>query len=206
MILQNFNYLKIIHRDPFISFLVAVRSGQNLYNVHLWSPNVESVLKYTLPDLGKELRKTVKTSFINVNHPLKLVTDVRVQAFGDQTLRVKLDHILFYSNGSQISSEKAHQILEDEGLHDVVTRHTAQTFKKFLETPFLIHTKHKLVKNLMVSKNEPSEVTEIKRLLASNLEKNIHQVNLQLVMKKAITIPMETPRFPMKVYLGNCKN
>ena len=58
----------------------------------------------------------------------------------------------------------------------------------------------------MVSKNEPSEVTEIKKLLASDLEKNIHQVNFQLVMKKAIAIPMETPRFPKKVYLGNWKN
>ena len=173
---------------------------------HLWSPNVESALKYTLPDLGKELRKTVKTSSINLNHPLKMVADVRVQAFGDQTLRVKLDHILFYSNGSQISPEKAHQILEDNGQHDVVTRHTAQTFKNFLETPFLVHTKHHLVKNLMVTKNEPSEVTEIKKLLASDLEKNIHQVNFQLVMKKAIAIPMETPRFPKKVYLGNWKN
>ena len=147
MIPQKFNHLKICLSDPLISFLVAARSGQSLNNKHLWSPNVESILKYTLPDLGKELRKAIKASFINVNHPLKLVTDVRVQAFGDQTLRVKLDHILFYSNGSQINPEKAHQILHDERLHEVGTHHTAQTFKKFLETPFLIHTKHKLVKN-----------------------------------------------------------
>ena len=171
-------------------------------NEYLWSPNVESVLKYTLPNLGKEMRETVQSSSTIGVHPLKLDADVRVQVFGDQTLRVKLDNIQFSSNGNQITLQKAHQILVDERLNQVGNGHSAQRFLNSLTTPFLIQTKRRLIKKVVVSKNEPSEVTEIKKLLASDLGKNGRQVNLQLVMKKAIVTPMETPRFPMKVDLG----
>ena len=57
-----------------------------------------------------------------------------------------------------------------------------------------------------VSQNEPAEVTEIKKLLVSNLEKNSSQFHLQLLMKTAIIIPLEVPRFPMKVDIGNFRN
>ena len=135
-------------------------------------------------------------------HSLKLDAEVRAQTFGDHTLRVKLDHIQFSSNGNHISLQKAHQILEDGRAKQVGNGHTAQSFLNSLTTPFLIYTKRRLVKKVVVSKNEPSEVTEIKKLLASDLGKNGRQVNLQLVIKKAIATPMETPRFPMKVDLG----
>ena len=183
-------------------FLFAARSGQPLNHEYLWSPNVESVLKYTLPNLSKEMRKTVVSSSTIDVTPLKLDADVIVQAFNDQTLWVKLDHIQFSSNGNQISLQKAHQILEDERANQVGNGLTAQRFLNSLTTPFLIHTKRRSVKNVVVSKNELSEVTEIKKILASDLGKNGRQFNLKLVMKKAINKPMETPRFPMIVDLG----
>jgi len=177
------------------------RSGQILNNEYLWSPNTESLLKYTLPNLVKDMRKTFLPNSSIERHPLKLDADVRVQAFDDQTLRVKFDHIQFSSNGNQISLQKAHQILDGERSNQVGNGHTAQRFLNSLITPFLIHTKRHSVKKVVVSKHEPSEVTEIKKVLASDLGKNGRQVNLQLVMKKAIVTPMETPRFPMKVDL-----
>ena len=186
----------------FFFFRVAERTGKTLNNEYLWSPNVESVLKYTLPNLSKEMRKTVVSSSTIDVLPLKLDADVIVQAFGDQTLSVKLEHIHFSSNGIQISLQKAHQILDGERSNQVGNGHTAQRFLNSLTTPFLIHTKHRLVKKVVVSKNEPSEVTEIKKILASDLGKNGRQLNLKLVMKKAIDTPMETPRSPMMVDLG----
>ena len=183
-------------------FLFTARSGQPLNHEYLWSPNVESVLKYTLPNLSKKMRKTVVSSSTIDVLPLKLDADVIVQAFGDQTLSVKLEHIHFSSNGIQISLQKAHQILDGERSNQVGNGHTAQRFLNSLTTPFLIHTKRRLVKKVVVSKNELSEVTEIKKILASDLGKNGRQFNLKLVMKKAIATPMETPRFPMKLDLG----
>ena len=148
------------------------------------------------------MRKPVQSNSTIDVPPLTLDADVIVQAFGDQTLRVKFDHIQFSSNGNQISLQKAHQILEDERANQVGNGHTAQRFLNSLTTPFLIHTKRRSVKNVVVSKNELSEVTEIKKILASDLGKNGRQFNLKLVMKKAIDTPMETPRSPMMVDLG----
>ena len=149
------------------------------------------------------MRKPVQSNSTIDVPPLTLDADVIVQAFGDQTLRVKFDHIQFSSNGNQISLQKAHQILDGERSDQVGNGHTAQRFLNSLTTPFLIHTKRRLVKKVVVSKNEPSEVAEIKKLLASELGKNGRLVNLHLVMKKTIATPMETPRFPMMVDLGN---
>ena len=62
----------------------------------------------------KGFRNSVKHVSTFDGNPLKLVAKVKVQAFGDMTLRVKLDQILFYSNGRIVNNEEAHQILQDE--------------------------------------------------------------------------------------------
>ena len=138
-------------------------------------------------------------------HPLKLEGEVKVQAFNDQTLRVKLDHIHFYSNGTEISLTNAHQILHTERSSGGLMGHTVQIFENSLIAPFMVLTKGGVLKKMIVSMNEPAEVTEIKKLLASDLEMKTNQVQLDLVMKKAISTPLETPRFPSKVDLGNCR-
>ena len=150
------------------------------------------------------LRKSEQPTSNFVGHPLKLVANVKVQAFNDKTLRVKLNQIRFYSNGSIISLDKAHEILGQEISNEGAIGHTVKKFKEMLTMPFLLHTKRGLVKNVIVSQNEPAEVTEIKKLVASNLEKNTSHVRLQLIMKKAIIVPLKTPRFPMRVDIGAC--
>ena len=170
---------------------------------YLSSPNVEYTFEYTAPNLMKGFRNSVKHVSTFDGNPLKLVAKVKVQAFGDMTLRVKLDQILFYSNGRIVNNEEAHQILQDETSNLVGINHNDQTFKKMLTMPFLLHIKRGVVKKMIVNRNEPVEVMEIKKLLASNLEKKSGHVDLQLLMKTAIIIPLETPRFPMKIDIGN---
>ena len=174
-------------------------------NGYSWSPNVESVFKYTSADLGNALRKTDMPYSTIVGHPLRLKGEVKVQAFNDQTLRVKLDHIHFYSNGTELSITNAHQILDTERSKGGLLGHTARIFENSLIAPFMVLTKGGVLRKIIVSMNEPAEVTEIKKLLASDLEMKTNQVQLDLVMKKAISTPLETPRFPSKVDLGNCR-
>ena len=149
------------------------------------------------------MRKPVQHVSTFDGNSLKLVAKVKVQAFSDMTLRVKLDQILFYSNGSIVSQEIAHRILRNETSNQLRLDHNAQLFKKMLTTPFLLHIKRGVIKKMNVSQNEPAEVTEMKKLLVSNLKKPNHQFHLQLLMKTAIMIPLEVPRFPMKVDIGN---
>ena len=188
------------------NFLAATHFGQNFNQGSFWSPNVESVYKFALPNIIKALKKSEQHTSDFVGYPLKLVADVKVQVFNDKTLRVKLNQILFYSNGSNISLEKAHQILKHERSYEGGIGHTVKTFKKMLTMPFLLHTKRGMVKKIIVSQNEPAEVTEMKKLIASNLEKKRNHVRLQLIMKKAIIVPLKTPRFPMIVDIGIVEN
>ena len=191
--------------DGYHSF-AGTRSAQNLNHGNLWSPNVESVFKFALPNLIEALKKSEQHTPNFAGYPLKLAANVKVQAFNDKTLRVKINQIRFYSNGSKISIEKAHQILEHERSNEGAIGHTVITFKKMLTMPFLLHAKRGLVKKLIVSQNEPAEVTEIKKLVALNLEKKRSPVFLQLITKKSIMVPLKTPKFPMRVDIGNCED
>ena len=132
-----------------------------------------------------------------------MVAEVKVQSFTDKTLRVKLDHVRFYSNGNPMNLTDAHQRLETEMGHGGSMGHTEQTFKKFLEEPMLVYTKRGLIKKLIVSQNEPSEVTEMKKLLVSKLEMSKDDASLKLIKKQAIRTPLETPKNPMTIDLGN---
>ena len=181
----------------------AERSSRPLASARTpWAPNVESVFTFTSPDVLGLMPTTNMLYSSNLGHPLKLVADVKVQSFSDKTLRVKLDHARFYTNGNEISLIDAHHLLETEMPNGVSLGHTEQEFKKFLMEPMLVYTKRGLIKKILVSQNEPTEVTEIKKSLASQLEKKKGQAGLQLIKKQAIGTPLETPGLPMKVDLG----
>ena len=170
---------------------------------YLWSPNVEYIFEYKSSNLIKALRKSVQHVSTFDGNSLKLVATIKVQAFGDMTLRVKLNQILFYSNASIVSQAIAHQILRDETSNQVtIDNNTLLLFKKMLTTPFLLHIKRGVIKKISVSKNEPAGIMEIKKLIVSNLEKKSSHFDLQLLMKTAIIIPLETPKFPIKVDIG----
>ena len=184
-------------------YLAAACTGHSLNYDHSWTPNVESVYKYTSSELIQALRKSVEPSTSIIRHALKLTAEVKVQSFTDHTLRLKLDRIRFYFNDNQMSMKNAHQILEDEISNREGMSHNAQTFETYLETPILVHLKRGVVRKVIVSQNEPTEVTEIKKQLVSDLTNSGSQARIQLLMKKAIIEPLETPRFPMRVELGN---
>ena len=147
-----------------------------------------------------------KNSSSNLGHPLKLVAKVKLQSFSDKTLRVKLSHVRFYSNGDQMNLTDAHQRLETGMGQGGSMGHTEQTFKKLLEEPMLVYTKRGLIKKLIVSQNEPGEVTEMKKLLVSKLEMSKDNASLKLIKKQAISTPLETPRNPMTIDLGNYRH
>ena len=149
------------------------------------------------------MEKKNLNSSSNLGNPVKLVAKVKVQSFSDKTLRVKLDHARFYSNGNEMNLTDVHQSLETRMGQGSSMGHTEQTFKKFLEEPMLVYTKRGLIKKLIVSKNEPAEVTEMKKSLAFKLGKTKSFASLRFIKKQPIRTPLETPRNPMTIDLGN---
>ena len=198
-LLSNFN-----PNYEYISDADTRSSGTSVNYHKQWFLNVESVFAYTSADVIRSIKKPSNFSSNYVVHPLKLVAKVKVQSFSDKTLRVKVEHVRFYSNGIEISLVDAHQILAADVLPGG-SFGPDQDFKKFLEQPMLVYTKKGWIKTLIVSRNEPTGVTEMKKALASLLQMKNNHKKLQLIKKQAIRTVFEIPRYPMKVDIGNSK-
>ena len=155
----------------------------------MWSPNAETVLRYKSNDLTSSFQDAQQLNGFNDPKTVHMVADVKVQAFNDDTLRVKLEHMRFYGRNGEVSMMEAHQILDPMSSGSGHSMHGAQVFKTFLQDPMLIFVKKGRAKNLLVSKNEPEGVTKIKKVLANDLMKNGQPEYLQVVKKNAIIRP-----------------
>ena len=163
------------------------------------SCNCRKYLEFTSPDLLGIMNKSGTASSQILESPLKLIADIRVQAFNDKTLRVKMEHIRFDSNGNDVSPINAHQIVHPRNLQRNSVGHNDEDFKNSLYEPMVLLTKRGMIKKMLVSQKEPTEVTEIKKLLASHLEMNVDQSNLKLLKRQSIVTPFQVPSYPMKV-------
>ena len=80
-------------------YTIWLTNPQNLIPTggnHLWSPNEETVLKNKSNDLSSMLQNNLQLDQLNVPSPITMEADVKVQAFRDETLRVKFEHINRY--------------------------------------------------------------------------------------------------------------
>ena len=167
----------------------------------MWSPNTETVVRYKSNQLISSVEDNLRLDGINDPNFVQMVADVKVQASNDQTLRVKLEHIKFNARHSELSMTEAHQILCQAEAKSGHSMHGAQVFKIFLEDPLLIFVKKGRAKNLLVSKNEPQCVTQIKQELINDLMQNGHPQNLQVVKKNAIVNPLRISTNAKKINL-----
>ena len=192
---NNFNQTANDYSRPRFS----TKSFSGGHNGYPWASNVESIFKFTSPDLVGIMNKSGTASSHILESPLKLIGDVRVQAFDDKTLRVKMEQIRFDLHGNDVSPISAHQIIHPRNLQRSSIRHNDEDFKNFLYEPMSLLTKRGMIKKMIVSQKEPSEVTEIKKLVASHLEMKVGQGILKLLKKQAIVTPFQVPSHPMKV-------
>ena len=170
-----------------------------------WYPNVESLFRYE----SEVPAGAVKNNLLSSNGPgpsLKLHAGVKVQSFGDKTLRVKLDHPRFFSNENEISLMDAYRMLTTEGSGMRVGAQgqgDAAAFQMHLQEPMLVHLKQGKVKSLVVSGNEPMSVTNLKKSICSSLERQGQDHRLQLIKKQAIMTPFVIPAQPKKIRVRN---
>ena len=167
----------------------------------MWSPNAETVLRYKSNDLTSSFQDAQQINGFNNPKTVHMVANVKVQAFNDDTLRVKLEHMRFYGRNGEVSMMEAHQILDPMSSGSGHSMHGAQVFKTFLEDPMLIFVKKGQAKNLLVSKNEPECITKIKQEVANALLQNGQPQSLHVVKKTGIIEPMRMSTNVKKVDL-----
>ena len=184
-------------------FLIdIVSSGAPIGGNHLWSPNVETVLKYISNDLTSMLENSQQLDQLNVPSPITMEANVKVQAFRDETLRVKFEHTKFYSQNEEVSVINAHHILDMISSQNGHGRHGAHIFKTSLEQPMIIQVKNGQAKVILVSQNELDCVSKIKLVLANDLAKNEENQQLKFVKTESIVKPFEISHHPKKINLS----
>ena len=130
-------------------------------------------------------------AYLHIEAPVHMIADVKVQAFSDKTLRVKLEHIKFFSNNNEITMMDAHRILDMISPQNGGAVHGAQAIKAFLEDPIIVLTKKGKAKKIVVSQNESDCVSKVKMALVAHLMQTGSSANLQVVKKQAIIDPIE---------------
>ena len=150
----------------------------------LWSPNTESIIKYLISDatLG-----------------IKFMTDLEVQGMMDETLRVKMNNPQFIFNNTAVSLTEATPILEKAGLAIGNDNHNMQAFIRHMKIPMIVQFKKGHARAIITMEGEPSSVTEIKKNLALQLEKNKPNSHFQLKKKQQIARILQTPMAPKTI-------
>lgn len=150
-----------------------------------WTPGTESVFRF---------ESQVLTGIPDIRNSqfsgMKLHAKVRVQAFPDYTLRIKLEQPKFITLNGEISLTEVGRIIGNGGSKSGAKEILPEEFRRHLEEPMLVHLKRGLVENFYVSKEEPVAVTNIKRSLL---------VQLQLDISASQRSPIETNKVDLGI-------
>jgi thioredoxin 1 len=148
--------------------LVVACVHANSIHRYGWTPQTESVFRFESQVL-KGIPAIRNTQYAG----LKITAQVRVQAFQDYTLHVKIEHPRFVTLNGQISLTEANRILANGGPHSGAKDVNLGSFQRYLEEPILVHLKRGLIENFFVAHDEPVSVTNIKRSLLSQLQLDV---------------------------------
>ena len=108
-----------------------------------------------------------------------------------------MNHIQFYTSSGSVTLEAAHEILGsgEFSLFGASCRGIKE-FKNDLEEPMMISLKRGLMKNMIVSKDEPTCVTAIKESLFAELQTLNSTFGLKYLKKQPIVSVLPIPSRP----------
>jgi len=170
-----------------------------------WNPNVEYIFEFKSKDLIPIPESHEGLSNPTPNFGINMKAQVRVQSFNDHTLRAKLDQVRFYTTAGPITLKTAHEILGANELaydsynHEKGVFNEEGEFMKYLEEPMMFSLKRGLVKNMIVSMDEPKCVTKIKKLLLGELQNVNSTFGLKFLKKQPILAVLRTTLKAKKV-------
>jgi len=159
--------------------LVVASVHSNSLHHYGWAPGMEMVFNYQsqvltgIPEISESHWSGVKLN-------AKLI----VQSFSDYSMRLKITEPEFWTiNGQNIRlSETGRVLREQESPESVKVESLTGEFKRFLLEPFLVHMKAGVVESVLVSKDEPASITNIKKSVLSQIQLDIagtHRTQLE---------------------------
>merc|ERR1719334_1606019 len=105
---------------------------------------------------------------------IKVNAKVIVQTFSDYSLHMRVAEPEFWTvNGQNLKLSETGRVMRDQESKSVKVESLTEEFKRFLMEPFLIHMKAGVVESVIVGKNEPASVTNIKKSILSQIQLDI---------------------------------
>ena len=105
---------------------------------------------------------------------IKVNAKVIVQTFSDYSLRMRVAEPEFWTvNGQNVRLSETGRVMRDQESESVKVESLTEEFKRFLMEPFLVHMKAGIVESVIVGKNEPASITNIKKSILSQIQLDI---------------------------------
>merc|ERR1711962_1050424 len=123
---------------------------------------------------------------------IKMNAKVIVQSFSDYSMRLKVTEPEFWTiNGQNVRLSETGRVLREQSPESVKMESLTEDFRRFLLEPFLVHMKSGLVESLLVSKDEPVSVTNIKKSILSQIQMDIAGTRrTEMVLTNHIELPV----------------
>jgi len=167
--------------------LVVASVHSNSLSHYGWAPGKEMVFNYQsqvltgIPEISKSHWSGIKMN-----------AKVTVQSFSDYTLRLKIAEPEFFTiNGENVQLSKTGRVLREQESNDSVkVESLTEEFKRFLMEPFMAHMKAGVVESLLVSKDEPVSVTNIKKSILSQIQMDVAGTRRSQLENNHIEMPV----------------
>ena len=105
---------------------------------------------------------------------IKVNAKVIVQTFSDYSLRMRVAEPEFWTvNGQNLKLSETGRVMRDQESESIKVESLTEEFKRFLMEPFLVHMKAGVVESVIVGKNEPASITNIKKSILSQIQLDI---------------------------------
>lgn len=105
---------------------------------------------------------------------IKMNAKVIVQSFSDYSLRLRVTEPEFWTiNGQNVRLSETGRVMREQEPESVKVESLTEEFKRYLMDPFLVHLKAGVVMSVIVGKNEPASITNIKKSILSQIQLDI---------------------------------
>merc|ERR1712235_172308 len=180
----------ILSKMKFLAALLLVVASvhSNSLNYYGWAPGKEFVFHYQsqvlngIPEISQSHWSGVK-----------MTAKVHLQSYSDYTMRFRVAEPEFFTiNGENVRlSEETGRVLREQESSEVVkVESIPEEFKRYLLEPVLVHIKSGVVESFLVSKMEPTSVTNIKKAILSQIQMDVAGTRRSQIETNHIQLPL----------------
>jgi len=168
------------------AFLLVVASVHaNSLNYYGWIPGKETLFQYESQVL-LGIPEIKESHFAGV----KLSSKVRVQAYSDYSLRVKIEEPRFITLNGEVKLSENGRLIREQSPESSKQEVIPERFRQYLEQPFLVYLKSGVVESFLVAQEEPVSVTNLKKAVLAQIQLDVAGTRRSQIEVNHIQLPL----------------